>query len=220
MTTTGSAVRTGRIAVTCAVALMSIAGAAACSGGHDRILPAQATPTHSAQGAPPTARPSLDPSATTEPSGADDNDEEETEEPLPPGTDFWGERVDVAVYLCGPTDPKDGGCHNGVVTAAQREQASADLKAMPQVEHVYYESQYEAWDLLRRQIPDFDFDSVSPQQLPESFRVKLKDPTTAPVVISAFSGRPGVASAVVQPRAGKPTTRTDLVGAPGSGARS
>jgi len=220
--TTSSPVRTGRIAVTCALALMSITGAAACSGGHDRILPAQATPTHSTQGAPApssTARSAPIPSATTESAGADDIDEE-MDEPLPPGGDFWGERADVAVYLCGLSDPKEGGCHNGAVTNTQREQAAADLRAMPQVEHVYFESQYEAWDLLRRQIPDFDFDSVSPQQLPESFRVKLKDRTTAPVVISAFSGRPGVASAVVQPRVGKPGTRTGVVGAPGSGARS
>jgi cell division transport system permease protein len=107
------------------------------------------------------------------------------------------------------------------VTATQREQASADLEAMPQVEHVYYENQYEAYDLLRRQNPNSPLiDSITPQQLPESFRVKLKDRTTAPVVISAFSGRPGVASAVLQPRAGASTTGTGLVGVPGSGARS
>jgi cell division transport system permease protein len=33
---------------------------------------------------------------------------------------------------------------------------------------------------------------VTADQLPESFRVKLKDPTQFDVVVSAFSGRPGV----------------------------
>jgi cell division transport system permease protein len=68
-----------------------------------------------------------------------------------------------------------------------------DLQEIPVVETVYYESQSEAYQRFQERFKDSAIaQNVTVDQLPESFRVKLKDPTQFAVVESAFSGRPGV----------------------------
>jgi len=57
----------------------------------------------------------------------------------------------------------------------------------------FYESQTEAFARFKERFKDSAIaQNVTADQLPESFRVKLKDPTQFDVVVSAFSGRPGV----------------------------
>jgi cell division transport system permease protein len=64
---------------------------------------------------------------------------------------------------------------------------------MSVVESVFYESQSEAFKRFQERFKDSAIaQNVSADQLPESFRVKLKDPTQFSVIVSAFSGRPGV----------------------------
>jgi cell division transport system permease protein len=61
------------------------------------------------------------------------------------------------------------------------------------VQTVYYESQTEAFSRFKERFKNSAIaQNVTADQLPESFRVKLKDPTQYDVVVSAFSGRPGV----------------------------
>jgi cell division transport system permease protein len=106
--------------------------------------------------------------------------------------DYWYDRVEVAVFLCaqGAREPS---CAGGEVTQDQRQQIEADLKALPQVSKVYYESKQEAYQHFKEQFKDSAiFDTVRPESMPESFRVKLKDPEQFQVVRSAFEGRPGV----------------------------
>jgi cell division transport system permease protein len=106
--------------------------------------------------------------------------------------DYWYNKIEVSVYLCG-TLSESPSCSGGVVTADQRNQIQQDLKALPVVASVYYESQSEAFQRFQERFKGSAIASnVTPDQLPESFRVKLKDPKQFPVVVSAFSGRPGV----------------------------
>jgi cell division transport system permease protein len=64
---------------------------------------------------------------------------------------------------------------------------------MSVVESVFYESQSEAFKRFQERFKDSAIaQNVTADQLPESFRVKLKDPTQFSVIVSAFSGRPGV----------------------------
>jgi cell division transport system permease protein len=65
---------------------------------------------------------------------------------------------------------------------------------MPEVQTVYYESQDEAYEQFRRQFEDSPdlVENVTADALPESFRVKLEDPTQFAVVAEAFASRPGV----------------------------
>ncbi|WP_439678964.1 permease-like cell division protein FtsX [Embleya sp. MST-111070] len=112
---------------------------------------------------------------------------------LPPGADYWAGKADLSVFLCHAGDPRTGGCATGPVTTAQRADISTTLEAMPQVRQVYYEDHQEAWERLRLQGTS-TAPAIGPEQLPDSFRVKLRDPGTAPTVISAITPHPGVAS--------------------------
>ena len=111
--------------------------------------------------------------------------------------DFWYEKVEVSIFLCGKADQNEAtpGCVGGEVTNDQRESIRAELGRMPLVEKTYYEDKQQAFQHFKDQNKDSPLSaSVTPDQLPESFRVKLKDPTKYNVVASAFDGRPGVQS--------------------------
>lgn len=109
--------------------------------------------------------------------------------------DYWYDRVEVSIYLCNKSDPKQGGCVNGEVTAAERDAIQADLTKMSEVKEVFYESKQDAYKHFMEQNEDSPLaDSLTPDQLPESFRVKLHDPTKFEIVSSAFTGRGGVQS--------------------------
>jgi len=106
--------------------------------------------------------------------------------------DYWYNKIEVSVYLCG-TLSESPSCANGVVTPEQRLAIQQDLKALPVVQEVFYESQSEAYKRFQVRFKGSAIaQNVTVDQLPESFRVKLKDPTQFPVIVSAFSGRPGV----------------------------
>jgi cell division transport system permease protein len=96
------------------------------------------------------------------------------------------------VFLCG-TLSDSASCSSGSVTAPQRLEIQRDLEALPVVDTVYYESQSEAFERFQERFKNSAISqNVTVDQLPESFRVKLKDPTQFAVIDSAFSGRPGV----------------------------
>jgi len=101
---------------------------------------------------------------------------------------FWTGKIEVSIYL------RDD------VTQPQRDQLGAELSAMPEVERVIFESREEAYQRFREQFKDTPelIESTSPEVLPESFRVKLKDPSKFDVVASAFAERPGVDDVVDQ----------------------
>jgi cell division transport system permease protein len=106
--------------------------------------------------------------------------------------DYWYDKIEVSVFLCGSLSESPS-CTNGVVSEEQRASIKADLDELPVVESVFYESQTEAYERFKERFKDSAIaQNVTADQLPESFRVKLKDPTQFDVVVSAFSGRPGV----------------------------
>ena len=106
--------------------------------------------------------------------------------------DYWYDKVEVSIFLCNEDSDKPS-CAAGEVTLDQRESIRADLDAMPEVERIYYESKREAYALFTKQFENSAIvDNVTPDQLPESFRVKLVDPEQFPIIASAFIGRPGI----------------------------
>ncbi|CAB4729008.1 MAG: FtsX-like permease family protein [Actinobacteria bacterium] len=108
--------------------------------------------------------------------------------------DYWYDKIEVSVFLCG-TLSESPSCASGPVSQEQRDQIKVDIEALPVVEKVYYESQSEAFVHFQERFKGSAIaQNVTQDQLPESYRVKLKDPTKFAVMQSAFAGRPGVDS--------------------------
>lgn len=108
---------------------------------------------------------------------------------------YWYDRVQVSIFLCGK-DSDALSCADGEVTQEQREAIRADLDSpalKPYVAQVFYESKDEAYGHFKEQFKGSVLaDNVTADQMPESFRVKLKDPAKYAVVSQMFRDRPGV----------------------------
>jgi cell division transport system permease protein len=109
--------------------------------------------------------------------------------------DYWYDRVQVSVFLCGK-DSQQASCAGGAVTQAQKDSIQQDLHS-PQlakyVAEVYYESKQDAFARFKQQYKDSVLaDNVTVDQMPESFRVKLKNPQLYQAVSEQFRNRPGV----------------------------
>lgn len=107
---------------------------------------------------------------------------------------YWYDKVQVSIYLCNKDDAEtDSKCAKGAVTDQQKDEIRADLDKLSVVQKVFYESSEEAYKHYKEQFEDSPLAaSLTPDQMQESFRVKLRDPTKYQVVASAFNGRPGV----------------------------
>ncbi|MFL5996357.1 MAG: permease-like cell division protein FtsX [Streptomyces sp.] len=109
---------------------------------------------------------------------------------------YWYDKVNVSIFLCNKSDAEsDPHCAKGAVTEDQKKQILADLKKMAVVEKVTYESQDDAYKHYKEQFGDSPLaSSLTPDQMQESYRIKLKDPQKYQVVATAFDGRDGVQS--------------------------
>lgn len=108
-------------------------------------------------------------------------------------TDDWVGQVEVSIFLCdGRTCPE--------ITPEQRDELEGDLEGQAVVDEVFYESKDDAYqrftDLFQDQ-PNL-VESVDPEVLPASFRVKLENPQLFTVIADQFSAYPGVEEVVDQ----------------------
>jgi cell division transport system permease protein len=96
--------------------------------------------------------------------------------------DYWFDKIQVSVFLT-----KD-------VTQPERDAIRQQLQQLPDVQTVYYESKAQAYQRFKVQFKDVPalVKNTSPDALPESFRVKLKDPRKYSIVASAVQNMPGV----------------------------
>lgn len=110
--------------------------------------------------------------------------------------DYWYDKVEVTIFLCTKTSSSADCKNNGPATDEQKGAIERDLRAMPHVERVYYESQKEAYQRFKAQFENSPalVQATREGDIPDSFRVKLKDPQQYEVVASAVAGRPGVDS--------------------------
>ena len=110
---------------------------------------------------------------------------------------YWQSKVEISVYLCTATSANSS-CR-GAATTAQQAQIQQTLTSMPQVDHVTYVSQPEAYALFKQ---DFSNDqsyvsTVKETDMPPSFEVKLRNPEADyQIVASAVTGAPGVDSVI------------------------
>ena len=108
---------------------------------------------------------------------------------------YWQGKVQLSIYLCTTTSVSPQ-CHeNGPATVAEKAQIQTDLKALPQVQRVFYESQAQAYQHFKQDFsrePSFT-NLVNKSEIPDSFQVKLRNAQTDfDIVAGTVQGRPGV----------------------------
>ncbi|MGB9373350.1 MAG: permease-like cell division protein FtsX [Jiangellales bacterium] len=111
--------------------------------------------------------------------------------------DFWYDRIEISVFLCNDFDT-GATCASGAVSDEERDAIRDTLESNPEVEEVFVESQDEAYELFRDRFDDSIADNITPEQLQESFRIKLVNPEEFEGVVSSVAGLPGVAQVVDQ----------------------
>lgn len=108
---------------------------------------------------------------------------------------YWYDRVQVTIYLC-VDNSSEASCAAGPVTDDQRAAIGTKLESeqfAPYVDTVTHETQEEALAHFRDQFANSPIvDSVTADQLPESFRVSLVDAEKYEVISEAFSSEPGI----------------------------
>ncbi len=107
--------------------------------------------------------------------------------------DYWFDKVEISIFLC--TSGSDTAtCTTGPATEAQKSQIRTDLEAMkPLVSEIFFESQQDAYNRFIERFKSSPISAnVTPDQLPESFRIKLSNPEEFITVVNKFTSRPGI----------------------------
>jgi cell division transport system permease protein len=110
---------------------------------------------------------------------------------------YWYDRAQVAIYLCTSIDTT-GHCTQADATPAQVAAVKAQLQSStlaPYIKKFEFESHTEAYANFKQQFADSPLvQFTTPAQLNESYRVNLKDPNQAEIVIDSVKGLAGVQS--------------------------
>lgn len=105
---------------------------------------------------------------------------------------YWYDRVEVSVFLCGNASEATV-CPDGDVTDTELAAVRDALEGLPATERVYYESQEQAWERFQEQYSGSRvLSEVDASSMPQSFRVKLLDPTQFEVVANEVAAMDGV----------------------------
>ena len=108
---------------------------------------------------------------------------------------YWYDRAQVAIYMC--TDlSTEGNCNLAEATEANKEQVEQQL-ASPAlaglVDRVDFENHEQVFAQYKEQFGETTgSDFVTPEFLPETFWVNLKDPSQADVIVESVAGLAGV----------------------------
>ncbi|MEO3822223.1 permease-like cell division protein FtsX [Actinomadura sp. B10D3] len=110
---------------------------------------------------------------------------------------YWYDKIEVSIFLCAKTSSNPV-CQKQDVSAQQRSTLEAQLKKMPQVSNVQYETKQQAYERFKDRFagsPGF-VESTREGDIPDSFRVKLKNPEEYKAVAQAMLNQPGVDSVI------------------------
>jgi cell division transport system permease protein len=109
-------------------------------------------------------------------------------------TDDWTGKVEVSIFLC------DDVSTCPPITDEQLEALRSDLEAQPVVAEVFYESKQDAYERFTELFKDQPtlVESIDPDTLPASFRVRLENPALFGVIAEQFEAYPGVDEIVDQ----------------------
>ena len=106
---------------------------------------------------------------------------------------YWYDKIEVSIFLCGNTSVAFT-C-TGAVTAEQLTNIETVLGTLESVQEIFYESSADAYAQFKEQFAGSAIlANISPDALPESFRVKLDNPENFEKVAGALQSVQGVES--------------------------
>ena len=111
---------------------------------------------------------------------------------------YWYDRAQVAVYMCTQTD----NCQGGAATEQSIEAVKKQLESpelSPFIQKFYFQDQKQGYEQFKQQFKGNQIaDFVTPDMIPQTFWVNLKDPNNSAVLTETLSGAAGVQSVVDQ----------------------
>ncbi|GAB3576430.1 permease-like cell division protein FtsX [Leifsonia lichenia] len=111
---------------------------------------------------------------------------------------YWYDRAQVAVYMCTETDNCVGGAANDQTIAAVKKQLESP-ELSPYIQKFYFQDQKQGYEQFKQQFKGNSIaDFVTPEMIPQTFWVNLKDPSNSAVLTETLSGAAGVQSVVDQ----------------------
>lgn len=106
--------------------------------------------------------------------------------------DYWFGKIEISVFLKQSS------------TGPQQDAIQQELNSLPQVKQVFFENRQEAWLRFKEEFAKSSPALVansSESQMPQSYRVKLKNPREFSVVAQAVQNMPGVDQVAAEPDA-------------------
>jgi cell division transport system permease protein len=111
---------------------------------------------------------------------------------------YWYDRAQVAVYMCTETDNCPGGAATEQSIAAVKKQLESP-ELSPFIQKFYFQDQKQGYEQFKQQFKGNQIaDFVTPDMIPQTFWVNLKNPNNSAVLTETLSGAPGVQSVVDQ----------------------
>ncbi|GAA2733232.1 permease-like cell division protein FtsX [Actinocorallia aurantiaca] len=106
---------------------------------------------------------------------------------------YWYDKVNVSIYLCSKSS-SNSACSNKEATEQQRTELTETLEALPEVSEVEYENKHDAYERFKTLFANTPgmLAATKEGDIPDSLRVRLKDPSKFTTVISAAEGARGV----------------------------
>lgn len=106
---------------------------------------------------------------------------------------YWYDKIEVSVFLCAKTS-SNAACEKQDASQQQKDALLSRLKGMSQVSNVQYENKQQAYVRFKDRFagsPGF-VQSTREGDIPDSFRIKLKNPEQYKAVAQGVLGQPGV----------------------------
>ncbi|WP_405144920.1 permease-like cell division protein FtsX [Sphaerisporangium sp. NBC_01403] len=111
---------------------------------------------------------------------------------------YWSDKVQLSAFLCKKNDPFEACKGRGAVSEQEKQALKTRIEGMAQVDKVFFEGQEAAYKNFKDAYSSNSvfLSAVKVDDMPESFRVKLKNQDDYKAVFDALSGAPGVSNVV------------------------
>ncbi|GAA0948760.1 permease-like cell division protein FtsX [Nonomuraea longicatena] len=113
--------------------------------------------------------------------------------------DYWYDKVEISAFLCSSGNAMPS-CKGKGISPGQTTALKTEIEAMAGVESASFENQAQAYENFKANYGSNPalVQVARAEDMPESFRIKLKDPDNFAPIIDQVSKKPGVAQVIHQ----------------------